>query len=83
MGAGAGAEVVVVVVVEIVVEDAAFFSDRVEYMAAVSPAPVAALAAAIKAKVVFDILTRGDRQGVLGDRPNGYILLLSREEGDS
>ena len=33
-----------------------FFSERVEYMAAVTPAPVAALTAAMIANVVFDIL---------------------------
>jgi hypothetical protein len=32
-----------------------FFSERVEYIAAVTPAPVAALTAAIIAIVVFDI----------------------------
>ena len=56
-GAGAGTEVVDVAETE--VEDATtciFFSDRVEYIAAVTPAPVAALTAAIIARVVFDIL---------------------------
>ena len=56
---GAGTEVVDVA--ETAVEDAnawAFFSDRVAYIAAVTPAPVAALTAAIIARVVFDILKR-------------------------
>lgn len=56
-GIGAGTEVVDVADTE--VEDAAvcaFFSDLVEYIAAVTPAPVAALTAAIIAKVVLDIL---------------------------
>jgi hypothetical protein len=69
-GIGITAGVVEVEVVERVVEDAiacTFFSDRVEYMAAVSPAPVAAPAAAIKANVVFDILAKGPPQaGALG-----------------
>lgn len=54
---GAGTDVVDVA--ETDVEDAiacAFFSDLVEYIAAVTPAPVAALKAAIIAKVVLDML---------------------------
>ena len=56
-GIGAGTEVVDVAETE--VEDATaciFFSERVEYIAAVTPAPVAALTAAIIARVVLDIL---------------------------
>ena len=56
-GYGAGTEVVDDAVTE--VEDAiacTFFSERVEYIAAVTPAPVAALTAAMIAKVVLDIL---------------------------
>lgn len=66
-GMGAGAEVVEVVerAVEVAIA-CAFFSDRVEYMAAVIPAPVAALAAAIKAKVVLDIFGKRIRQGAGG-----------------
>lgn len=48
-------------VAETDVEDAiawAFFSDRVAYIAAVTPAPVAALTAAIIAIVVLDILKK-------------------------
>lgn len=59
-GIGAGAEEVDVA--ETVVAEttgAALFSDRVEYIAAVIPAPVAALAAAIMAKVVLDMLAEG------------------------
>ena len=60
-GTGMGAVVVDVVVdvVEREVEDCAawsFFSERVEYMAAVTPAPVAALTAAMIAIVVLDIV---------------------------
>lgn len=59
-GAGTGAEALVVVVdVDIVfwtVIARVFFSERVEYIAAVRPAPVAALTAAMIARVVFDIL---------------------------
>ena len=56
-GYGAGTEVVDDAVTE--VEDAsacAFFSERVEYIAAVTPAPVAALTAAMIARVVLDIV---------------------------
>jgi hypothetical protein len=56
-GTGAGREVVEVA--DIVVDDFAawiFFSERVEYIAAVTPAPVAALTAAIIAIVVFDMV---------------------------
>lgn len=56
-GTGAGTEVVEVAETE--VEDATawtFFSDLVEYIAAVTPAPVAALTAAMIARVVLDIL---------------------------
>ncbi len=43
-----------------------FFSERVAYIAAVSPAPVAALTAAIIAIVVFDIVrVCGDRRPYL------------------
>ena len=65
-GIGAGAEEVDVV--EIVVEEAiaaaacALFSDRVEYMAAVIPAPVAALAAAMRARVVLDMVGKRFRR---------------------
>jgi hypothetical protein len=48
--------------VDIEVEDCAawiLFSERVEYIAAVTPAPVAALTAAMIAIVVFDILGVG------------------------
>lgn len=73
-GIGAGAEVFEAVeVVASTVEDTvacAIFSDRVAYIAAVIPAPVAALAAAIRARVVLDILRRDSvRRG--GGR--GYI----------
>jgi hypothetical protein len=57
IGIGAGTEVVDVA--DTAVEDAAacaFFSERVEYMAAVKPAPVAAEMAAMRAIVDFDIL---------------------------
>ncbi len=56
-GIGAGTEVVEVADTE-VLDFAAwiFFSERVEYIAAVRPAPVAALTAAIIAIVVFDIV---------------------------
>jgi hypothetical protein len=66
---------VVVVVVEEIVEDTAaarFFSERVEYIAAVTPAPVAALTAAIRARVVFDILRIRREAG-------GRVLLMSSE----
>jgi len=58
-GTGAGTAVVVVDVAETAVEEetaCAFLSDRVEYMAAVKPAPVAALTAAMIARVDLDIL---------------------------
>lgn len=48
------------------VEDAAawiFFSDRVEYMAAVRPAPVAAETPAMIASVVLDMLERFELDG--------------------
>lgn len=60
-GTGVGGDVVVNVV-EREVEGwtaCSFFSERVEYMAAVTPAPVAALTAAMIAIVVFDILADG------------------------
>lgn len=72
-GIGTGAEEVDVA--ETVVEEATtctFFSDRVEYMAAVIPAPVAAPAAAIRASVVLDILTRSTAPG--GGGPRGIYL---------
>jgi hypothetical protein len=56
-GTGVGTDVVDVADTE--VEDAAawiFFSERVEYITAVTPAPVATLTAAMSARVVFDIL---------------------------
>ena len=59
-GTGAGTEVVDVA--DTAVELAAawtFFSERVEYMAAVTPAPVAAETAAMMAIVDFDILQEG------------------------
>jgi hypothetical protein len=61
-GTGAGSVVSVVDVAEIEVDvvaiACAFFSEpeRVEYIAAVTPAPVAALTAAMIAKVVLDIV---------------------------
>ena len=56
-GIGAGGKVadVVVTVVEVVIAWV-FFSERVEYIAAVTPAPVAALTAAMIASVDFDIV---------------------------
>lgn len=63
VGTGAGREVVEVADIE--VEDFAawiFFSERVEYIAAVRPAPVAALTAAMIAIVVFDMV--GGLRGV-------------------
>ena len=60
LGTGAGTEVVDVAETE--VEEAtacAFFSERVEYIAAVTPAPVAAETAAMIAIVAFDILKGG------------------------
>ncbi len=63
-GTGTGGDVVVDVV-ESEVEDCTawiFFSERVEYMAAVTPAPVAALTAAMIAIVVFDILADDGRK---------------------
>jgi hypothetical protein len=56
---GTGARTEVVDVAETEVEDVTaciFFSERVEYIAAVTPAPVAALTAAIIARVVLDML---------------------------
>ena len=70
-GPGTGAGTDVVEVAETEVEDCAaciFFSARVEYIAAVTPAPVAALTAAIIAIVVFDIV-----RGCAGMR-EGYLL---------
>lgn len=78
-GTGAGTEVVDVA--DTAVEDATactFFSDRVEYIAAVTPAPVAALKAAIKARVVLDMLKENPRcAGVAGVfiRSRGMLLL--------
>jgi hypothetical protein len=72
-GMGTGTEVVDVADTE--VEDCAawiFFSERVEYIAAVSPAPVAALTAAIIAIVVFDIVR------VCG-RPREVFIVLKAE----
>ena len=72
-GRGAGTEVVEVAETE--VEDATawiFFSERVEYIAAVTPAPVAALTAAIIASVVFDI--------VAGRRGRG-VFIVGRRRG--
>ena len=63
IGIGAGTEVLEVAETE--VEDATawiFFSERVEYIAAVTPAPVAALTAAMIARVDFDILKKGARR---------------------
>lgn len=71
-------------VVESVVEDAiacAFLSDRVEYMAAVMPAPVAAPAAAIKAKVVLDMLIRGIGRADWGGR--GVFIQAVEGRGNS
>jgi len=69
-GTGAGTDDVVEVAETEVDEAAAwiFFSERVEYIAAVTPAPVAALTAAISARVVFDIFKKepGGRLGVGG-----------------
>ena len=66
---GTGVRAEVVDVVEMAVEEAiaaaaacAFFSDRVEYIAAVIPAPVAALAAAMRARVVLDIVGKMSRR---------------------
>ena len=65
IGMGAGAVLVVVVLLELldvdivvdaVVAAARFVSERVEYIAAVIPAPVAALTAAMMAIVDLDIL---------------------------
>lgn len=59
MGPAIGAGTEVVEVADTVVLDCAawiFFSERVEYIAAVTPAPAAALTAAIIAMVVFDIV---------------------------
>lgn len=80
-GIGAAAVVVEVEVIERDVEDATactFFSDRVEYMAAVSPAPVAAPAAAIKANVVFDIFARELPQSGCWGGCEGYLFLSVR-----
>ena len=79
-GIGAGTEVVDVA--ETAVDDAtacAFFSERVEYMAAVTPAPVAAETAAMIAIVVFDILegTKG-----LGSGRSIYWDLGGRKGGE-
>jgi hypothetical protein len=84
---GAGAEIVEVeeTVVEVAIAGA-FFSDRVAYMAAVIPAPVAALAAAIKARVDLDIFARGFRrargaaEGYLFRRLSRVGLVVSRFE---
>lgn len=64
---GTGAGRFVVEVAEMEVEDATawiFFSERVEYIAAVTPAPVAALTAAMIARVVFDMVVEGARKAV-------------------
>lgn len=63
---GAGTEVVDVA--ETAVDDATaciFFSERVWYIAAVTPAPVAALTAAMIARVVFDILRAASLAGYI------------------
>lgn len=73
--AGMGACAVVVVAVELVdiVVVCVFFSERVEYIvAAVRPAPVKALAAAMIARVVLDILA------VLRRGPRGLLLCSRR-----
>ncbi len=78
-GMGAVAVDVVVDVVDNDVEDCAacsFFSERVEYMAAVTLAPVAALTAAMIAIVVLDIVKK-PLLGWLG----GLYLLQVREVG--
>jgi len=65
-GPGTGAGTEVVEVADTAVLDCAacnFFSERVEYIAAVMPAPVAALTAAIIANVVFDIVRVCGRTG--------------------
>lgn len=80
-GTGAGTEVVDVA--ETAVEDAAacaFFSERVEYIAAVTPAPVAAETAAMIAIVAFDIVKEGAT--VLGfGRSIYWGLRIRRDRG--
>lgn len=74
LGTGAGTEVVDEA--DSAVEDAAaciFFSDLVEYIAAVTPAPVAALTAAMMANVVLDIVKEG------GAAPDGIYLVERRQ----
>ena len=81
-GTGAGMEVVEVA--ETVVEDAAacaFFSERVEIIAAVTPAPVAAETAAMIAMVAFDIL-KGGATG-LGCVGGIYLVPGRRQRGKS
>ena len=71
-GIGAGTDVVDVADTDVAEDTAwawawAFFSERVEYIAAVTPAPVAADTAAMIAIVAFDILERGcHRAGIWG-----------------
>ena len=80
LGIGAGTDVVDVADTD--VEEAtawAFFSERVEYIAAVTPAPVAADTAAMIARVAFDILQEGVPQG--WDLGVVYIKVRGRWEG--
>ena len=84
-GAATGAGTWVVEVAETVVEEATawiFFSERVDNIAAVTLAPVAALTAAMIAIVAFDILAEGARRAGLGD---GYLFgsWKGEEESDS
>jgi hypothetical protein len=77
-GTGAGTEVVDVA--ETDVEEAtawAFFSERVEYIAAVTPAPVTAETAAMIAIVAFDILKEGGATE-LGFGRGIYLVLGKR-----
>ena len=55
-----------------------FFSERVEYIAAVTPAPVAALTAAMIARVVLDMVKAFGGAG--GDLE--YLLLVRRRGND-
>lgn len=73
-GAGYGAGRLVVEAADTAVDEATawiFFSERVEYMAAVTAAPVPALTAAIIAKVDFDILAEGTQS-----RETGPVLCM-------
>jgi hypothetical protein len=79
-GIGAGTDVVDVADTDVEEDMAwawAFFSERVEYIAAVTPAPVAADTAAMIAIVAFDILERGCHRAGIG----GWYIFGFEEDG--